>query len=160
LDPIIVLVVSNIVVFIAALGGGAIGAILTNRYTQNQDKRKKEKEVIEELSRLAVKVRNNVNAYLSVGLYAPPPDFEASDLLLQMMILANLYLPSLSSNIEAFSKTVLKVKELRGRTSLKPDEYGSRVEIRPDDYDQVVESFNKSLSDLMHSLQELAQKTR
>ncbi len=60
LDQNIWTIISCVVGFLTALVGGAVGAILTNRYTRSQDRRRKERDVIEEIYAQAITLRKSI----------------------------------------------------------------------------------------------------
>ena len=158
LDQVIVTIISSAVVLIAALGGGAIGAILTNRYAQRQDKRRKETEVIEELYGLAIKVRTSVDAYLLAGPNSTLSDFPVPESMLRMTVLTDLYLHSLTPRLEEFWNRIKRVENARKSSTYEKDNVGSAIERKPADFDQVVDSYRKSFNTLRETLQDLAKK--
>lgn len=159
MDQVIATIISSAVVLIAALVGGAIGAILTNRYAQRQDKRRKETEVIEELYGLAIKVRFSVDAYLLAGPHSNLSD-PVPDLMLRMTVLTDLYLQSLIPQLEEFWKRITSVDNAHKRQYNVPDGYGHTTKGNTDEFDQAKEAYIKSFNKFRETLQDLAKKRR
>jgi len=85
--------ISQIVILLAALVGGAAGAILTNLYTRSQERKRKEREVIDEMYTHAVTVRRIIEPSL-VAASAPNTTLQSTWLepMIRMVMLTNLYL--------------------------------------------------------------------
>src|SRR5438270_4053596 len=101
MDQSIVLVITNAIVLVAALGGAAIGALLSNRYALGQEKRRNHRERIEELYELAEKVHAEVDEFLAGGLFLEVPK-EISVSFRRMRVLVDLYHLSLVPKVMKF----------------------------------------------------------
>lgn len=153
-------ILSYFVGLLTALVAGATGAILTNRYTRSQERRRKERDVIEEIYALAITVRMIIEPSL-VAAATPYTTIKSTwpEPMIRMTMLSDLYLPSLKPALEEVSRSITSVENIFARASYEKDEYGSATKkIMPDDFDQITESFRKSFTTLLATLRELAKK--
>ncbi len=159
MDQNIWTIITIIASLLAAFVGGATGAILTNRYTRSQEKRRKEKDVIEEIYALALTVRMIIEPSLLAA--STPHTIKSTwpEPMIRMTMLSDLYLPSLKSELEELYERIISVENAFTRASSEKDGYGSATKkITPDDFDQITESFMKSFNTLLATLRELTKK--
>jgi len=149
------LIITNVIVLIAALGGAAIGALLSNRYALGQENRRKKREVIEELYELAYNIQVEIDAYLSGGSLLELPGIIPNSLL-RMRVLTDLYFRSFTSRVKEFSIIVSKLAHAKRSQYNVPDGYGHLAKGNTDEFDQAKEAYTKSYTKLMETLQELA----
>ncbi len=153
-------IISNIIVLVAALAGGAAGAILTSLSIRKQERRRKEMEVIEELYAQALKVRRSIDPSL-ISASSPSTRFSSTwqEPMIRMAALADLYLPSLKSALARANKSIMGVEEVFTHVSYEKDNYGHAIKrILPGDFDQRAEEYKESFKELLAALQELAKK--
>jgi hypothetical protein len=153
-------IISFIVGFLAAFVGGASGAILTNRYTRSQERRQKERDVIEEMYALAISVRRGIEP----SLVAASASYTAikstwTDPMIRMTMLSDLYLPLLKSEVDEVSRRIQSVEDAFTHASYEQDNSGSVTKrIMPADFEQVAKTFKESITVLLATLQEHSKK--
>lgn len=160
LDQNIWTIISYVVGFLTALVGGAVGAILTNRYTRSQDRRRKERDVIEEIYAQAITLRKSIEPSI-VAASSPNTTLQSTwyDQIIRMVALSDLYLPSLNPELEELYRSIQSVDDAFKRASYEMDGYGHATKkIMPDDFDEIAESFRKSFTTLLATLKELVKK--
>ncbi len=153
-------IISYIVGLITALVAGAAGAILTNRYTRSQERRRKETDVIEEIYAQAITVRRSIDLSI-VTASSPYTSIQSTWLepMIRMVALSNLYLQSLEPVLADLNGSITSVEGAFTRASFELDGYGHATKkIMPSDFDQITESFKKSSNKLLTILQDLAKK--
>jgi hypothetical protein len=160
LDQNIWTIISYIVGLITALVAGAAGAILTNRYTRSQERRRKERDVIEEIYAQAITVRRSIEPSI-VAASSPHTILQSTwiDPMIRMVALSDLYLQSLKPILEELNESIKSVENAFTRATYELDGYGNATrKIMPGDFDQITESFRKSFTKLLITLRELAKK--
>jgi hypothetical protein len=153
-------IISYIVGLITALVAGAAGAILTNRYTRSQERRRKERDVIEEIYTLALTVRLSIEPSI-VAASSPHTTIQSTwvEPMLRMYTLSDLYLQSLKPELEELHEKIMSVENAFTRASYELDGYGHATKkIMPGDFDQITESFRKSFTKLLTTLREFTKK--
>lgn len=153
-------IISFIIGFLTALVGGAAGAVLTNRYTRSQERRRKERDVIEEIYTQALTVRLIIEPSI-VTASSPHITIQSTWLepMMRIVALSDLYLQSLKPELEELSASIISVENAFTRASYELDGYGHATKkTMPGDFDQISESFRKSVATLLATLRELAKK--
>lgn len=155
MDQNIVLIITNVIVLVAALGGAAIGAILTYRFSLDQENRRKKREVIEDLYGLALKIYAEVDTYLSYG-----PNIQLSivvtDYLIRMQVLTDLYFEHHKAIVADFYSRVQDIEDAHRRQYNAQDDYGHAIIGDTTEYDQAKEAYIKSFNKLIETFQKLA----
>ncbi len=151
-------IITNGAVLIAALSGAVIGAWLTKHFSLSQEKRRKKAEVIEELYGLVLKIRAEVDAYILGGPFLEFPNVVLASRL-RMVVLTDLYLKSLSSGVTEFSSCISNIEKTHKLQYSEQDGYGHSVKGKSDEFDRAVESYRKSHSNLLETLQKMAKST-
>jgi len=153
-------IISFIAGFLAAFVGGATGAILTNRYTRSQERRRKERDVIEEIYVQALAVRKSIEPSIETAS-SPHITTQSTWLepMMRMIALSDLYFPSLKPEIDELSASIVSVENAFARASNEMDGSGHATKRKmPNDFDQISKSFKKSVTTLLDTLRELAKK--
>jgi hypothetical protein len=149
MDQNTVTIISNIVVLVAALGGAAIGALLTNRYSLGQEKRRLNIERVEELYELVEKVHDEVDEFLAAGVYLEAPkDIPLS--FRRMRVIVDLYFLSLVPKVVKFSETVTNV--MNAKSTAYKNEQGVAVKIRTPELEEADKEYYQDYRRLQEAL--------
>jgi hypothetical protein len=107
---------------------------------------------------LAIIVRFSIEAYLLAGPHSTLSD-PVPDLMLRMTVLTDLYLQSLTPQLEEFWNRITSVENANKRQYNAQDGYGHVTKGNTDEFDKAKEEYMKSFSEFRERLQELAKKS-
>ncbi|SRR5260221_722760 len=153
-------IITYVVGFLTALIGGSVGAILTHLYSRSRERRRRERDVIEEIYVQAIVLRKSIEPAIVVAS-TPNSSIQSTwvEPMIRMVVLSELYLPSLKLALEELNERIKSVEDAFSRASYEFDGSGHVTKkIMPGDFDQITESFKKSFTRLLTTLRELAKK--